>query len=117
MPKAKPEGYVRLFVDEGPPMAALLRRVGAGGAATGYVAVLLASLAGADHPGAGMASAPHPFPAAGHHAASLVEPLSGRELGVLRLLAAGLTNQEIAPGLKAAAWVFGRGQPPIRRGG
>ncbi len=40
---AEPEGYVRTFVDEGPPMTALLREAANHGIATAYVARLLAA--------------------------------------------------------------------------
>ena len=43
---AEPEGYVRLFVDEGPPMATLLKAVARGDAASGYVRGLVAALTG-----------------------------------------------------------------------
>ncbi len=41
---AEPEGYVRLFADEGRPMAALLRAAGKQGIAPGYVRRLLAAV-------------------------------------------------------------------------
>jgi LuxR family maltose regulon positive regulatory protein len=77
---AEPEGAVRPFVDEGAPMAALLRRASPGNASP-FVATILAAMPGAEQTGA-------PAP--------LAEPLSARELAVLRLLAAGLTGPEIA---------------------
>ncbi len=40
---AEPEGYHRLFVDEGAPMVELLRRAQARGSAPAYVALLLAA--------------------------------------------------------------------------
>jgi LuxR family maltose regulon positive regulatory protein len=40
---AEPEGYVRLFADEGAPMIDLLRRAQARGSAPAYVALLLAA--------------------------------------------------------------------------
>ena len=43
---AEPEGYVRIFVDEGPPMAALLRAVGEGRRRRRYVRRLLAAVDG-----------------------------------------------------------------------
>ncbi len=80
---AEPEGYVRIFLDEGPPMASLLRALAKSGNAGGYVRRLLA----ADHQGAGRP------PAAQR---DLIEPLSDRELDVLRLLGTDLDGPEIA---------------------
>jgi LuxR family maltose regulon positive regulatory protein len=96
---AEPEGYVRTFVDEGEPMARLLsqilvaqrkgRQALSRGIAPSYVAGLLAAF-GQE---AELAS-----PAM----ESLVEPLTERELEVLRLIVAGLSNSEIAEGLVIA---------------
>jgi LuxR family maltose regulon positive regulatory protein len=82
---AEPEGYVRLFADLGLPMARLLQEARSRDVMPGYVATLLAAC------GAGPAR-----PAAER---ALPEPLSARELEVLRLIAAGLTNREIAAAL------------------
>jgi ATP/maltotriose-dependent transcriptional regulator MalT len=96
---AGPEGYVRVFVDEGAPMARLLGRL-AIAQRTGQVAapamvppVYLDRLARAFQPGR-RAAAPTTPQLAG--VAGLVEPLSDRELEVLELLAAGRSNQQIA---------------------
>jgi LuxR family maltose regulon positive regulatory protein len=80
---AEQREYIRLFVDEGEPMVALLRQAYAHGIAPEYVITLL-SAAGSQT----RASPPHAFP--------LVEPLTKRELAVLRLLVRGLSNAEIA---------------------
>jgi LuxR family maltose regulon positive regulatory protein len=80
---AEPEGYVRSFVDEGEPMARLLRRALTQGIAPGYAGRLLAAY-GKSAAVASPVSQP------------LVEPLTERELEVLHLIAAGLSNGEIA---------------------
>jgi len=91
---AEPEGFIRIFVDEGPPMARLLYEALAREIAPDYVRRLLAAFPLA-----------RPEPAAEREQATpsgtlarqseLVEPLSERELEVLELFAEGLTNQEI----------------------
>jgi LuxR family maltose regulon positive regulatory protein len=86
---AQPEGYVRIFLDEGEPMRELLRHAGSRGIAPQYAARLLSEFA--KEPGAPPAI-PQP----------LIEPLSERELEVLRLLAAGKSNDEIAVDLVLA---------------
>jgi LuxR family transcriptional regulator, maltose regulon positive regulatory protein len=81
--RAEPEGYVRLFADEGAPMAALLRLLGRDDRAPrGYVRRLTA------------ASTARPDGAASGQ--PLVDPLSERELDVLRLLASDLDGPDIA---------------------
>jgi len=86
---AEPENYVRTFVDVGEPMKALLHAAVERGIATKYVHRLLGAFAGETKDDRRITLA----------SAALVEPLSDRELDVLRLLAGGQTNQEIANGL------------------
>jgi LuxR family maltose regulon positive regulatory protein len=96
-------GYIRVFADEGAPMHALLTQLAA--ARPGqqhaarridprYLAALLRACgpAGAVPPRIRAAAAPP----------GLIEPLTGRELEVLRLLAAGKSNQRIAHDLVVA---------------
>jgi LuxR family transcriptional regulator, maltose regulon positive regulatory protein len=79
---AEPEGYVRVFVDEGPPMTSLLRAAAKQGTRRDYVRRLLAAASGIEHSG--------PIKQA------LIEPLSERELDVLRLLGTELDGPAIA---------------------
>ncbi len=83
---AEPEGYVRLFADLGLPMARLLQEARSRAVMPDYVATLLAAC-GTDI--ARSSSGPGTLP----------EPLSVREQDVLNLIAAGLTNREIAEAL------------------
>ena len=94
---ACPEGYVRVFADEGPPMAVLLGRLIAAQrkvpATAGVPLGCLARLQRA------FDDAGHARPAPGHGTAAIpgiVEPLTARELEVLGMLAAGRSNQAIA---------------------
>lgn len=79
---AEPEGYVRLFVDEGAPMAALLDAAAKRGIAQNYVRQLLTAFGKSEGK-----------PPADQH---LLEPLSERELDVLRLLGSELDGPDIA---------------------
>jgi LuxR family maltose regulon positive regulatory protein len=78
---AEPEGYVRMFAGEGPSMASLLRAAAKRGIAPSYVRRLLAA---ADR------SEGTPV------RQRLIEPLSERELDVLRLLGSDLDGPDIA---------------------
>ena len=86
---AEPGGFIRTFVDEGAPMARLLREALSRGVRPEYVRRLLAAFPVDD---AGRAASP----ATSVAGSRLAEPLSSRELEVLALIAKGLTNQEIA---------------------
>jgi LuxR family maltose regulon positive regulatory protein len=79
---AEPEGFVRIFVDEGPPMAALLEAAdGKRRISPDYAQKLLAALGKVED------STPKPV---------LIDPLSERERDVLRLLGTDLDGPEIA---------------------
>lgn len=86
---AQPHGYMRIFVDEGAPMRRLLESLQQSGVAPDYLSRLLRDF-DAQHSG------PSFVRTAGVSAVDLPEPLTPRELEVLRLLAAGASNQRIA---------------------
>jgi LuxR family maltose regulon positive regulatory protein len=79
---AEPEGYVRLFVDEGRPMASLLRALAKEAGAGSYVRRLLGAFDGT--------AVSRPV------SQGLIDPLSARELDVLRLLGTDLDGPDIA---------------------
>ena len=92
---ASQQGHVRVFADEGPPMAALLGRLIAAQRADQTAArVPLAFLARLQRAFGDASPTPGTRPA--RAVPGLIEPLTGRELEVLRLLAAGRSNQDIA---------------------
>ncbi len=85
---AEPEGFIRIFVDEGIPMAHLLAEASAHRVMPDYVGKLLAACEAERRKHEGNRYAPP--------AQSLIEPLSQRELDVLQLIARGLSNSEIS---------------------
>jgi LuxR family transcriptional regulator, maltose regulon positive regulatory protein len=99
-----PQGHVRVFADEGPPMGALLGRLVAAHRAKqapvrriplSCLARLVQAFDGKLNAAAALRPELGTVPA-------LIEPLTGRELEVLRLLAAGKSNQRIAHDLFVA---------------
>lgn len=88
---AEPESYVRIFIDEGQPMAHLLSAAIDRRIAPGYAPNLLSALEAE-----GMVTGHRARSEPGSPAPTLPEPLSQRELEVLRLVAAGLSNREIS---------------------
>ena len=94
---AEPEGYVRMFVDEGTSMAELIREVARHGFLPGYTSRLLSAFE-AERKMIGAETPLSAAPASG----SLIEPLSQRELDILRLFKTELSGPEIAQELVIA---------------
>jgi len=99
-----PQGHVRVFADEGPPMGALLGRLVAAHRAKqaparplppSCLARLMQAFDGKLNAAAALRPELGTVP-------GLIEPLTGRELEVLRLIAAGRSNQRIAHDLVVA---------------
>ena len=92
-------GYIRPFVDEGRAIVPLLRQAAAQGIAVEYVARLLEALEARTK--TVIAPVPPPLerprqPSGKADHVLVFEPLSEREIEVVRALAEGLSNQEIA---------------------
>jgi LuxR family maltose regulon positive regulatory protein len=83
---AETEGYVRIFVDAGPPMVGLLEAAAKRGIATDYARQLLTAFGNAEVTA----------PVKQDSKKIQIEPLSARELEVLRLLGTDLDGPEIA---------------------
>lgn len=86
---AEPEGYSQIFVDEGAPLAELLRKL-AGGKRQTYIHKLLAAFGVEEIQPSVLSRQP------------LIEPLSERELDVLKLLGTELSGPEIADKLSVS---------------
>jgi LuxR family maltose regulon positive regulatory protein len=84
---AEPGGFIRIFVDEGMPMAQLLSEAAAHGIMPDYTGKLLAVFEAEKQKSEDKSFLPPAQP--------LIEPLSQRELEVLQLIAQGLSNDEI----------------------
>jgi LuxR family maltose regulon positive regulatory protein len=82
---AKPEGYVRLFLEAGEPVVALLQQAASHSIHPEYVSKLLSAF------GEKISSAPPP-----PHTSAIIEPLTKREIQVLQLICEGCSNQQIS---------------------
>jgi LuxR family maltose regulon positive regulatory protein len=94
---AEPGGFIRLFVDEGLPMAQLLSNAAALGMMPDYTGRLLAAFDTTDQE-----SEVTPVLSPAPDGQPLVEPLSQRELEVLQLITHGLSNGQISERLYLA---------------
>ncbi len=91
---SEPEGFVLAFVEEGAPMARLLYQIVGRGIMPEYVGRLLAAFEiTGKHEIEKEQRCPEPLRT---HAPALIEALTRREIEILQLVAAGLSNREIA---------------------
>ena len=85
---AEPGGFMRIFIDEGIPMAQLLSDVATRGMMADYAGKLLAVFEAEEQKSNNISSQ--------HPAQLRIEPLSLRELEILRFIAQGHSNGEIS---------------------
>ncbi len=97
---AEPEGFIGVFVEQGPPVAEalanLVKQNQLGTVQPGYVERILAAFSSLQPPGAMRGEQTAPDLPVGTGPAALIEPLTDRELEVLCLMAEGLKYKEIA---------------------
>ncbi len=96
---AEPEGFVRVFLDEGEVMLRLLN--GDFFAKNGYAKRIISLRKKEKRPAAPPVS-PEEAPLVEIANRNLIEPLSERELQILRLIAGGLSNRDISERLSLA---------------
>jgi LuxR family maltose regulon positive regulatory protein len=86
--KGEPEGYVRTFADEGRLLLPLLRRALLQGTTPEYTASLISTISAEERRRRG-----HADPSEGVRSGAM---LSARELEIMKLIGAGLSNRQIA---------------------
>jgi LuxR family maltose regulon positive regulatory protein len=103
---AKPGGFIRIFIDEGQPMAHLLSEAATQGVMADYAGRLLVEFHAEKRKSDSKYTPATPLPLIASKVRpvkdTLIEPLSQRELEVLRLIAQGLSNREIGERLYLA---------------
>jgi len=92
---AEPEGYVRMFLDEGSSMMQLLREASAREIMPDYTDKLLAAFESEKRKSEDKPDLPPALPEGHRDGEPLIDPLSQRELEILNLIAQGLSNREI----------------------
>lgn len=80
---AQPEGFTRVFLDQGAPLARLIYQLSVRGTEHSYASTLLPAFK------IEPVESPHP-------AQNLIEPLTAREIEVLKLIETGCGNQDVA---------------------
>lgn len=93
---AEPEGYVRMFLDEGQSMLQLLREAAGRDIMPGYTGKLLAAFEAEKRKSENKSPSPPTLQVGHREGELLIEPLSQRELKILQLIAQGLSNRQIA---------------------
>jgi LuxR family maltose regulon positive regulatory protein len=92
---AKPEGYIRMFIDEPSSMLHLLHEASAREIMPDYTHKLLAAFEAEQRKSESKPDLPAGLPEAHRDGEPIIEPLSQRELQILQLIAQGLSNREI----------------------
>jgi LuxR family transcriptional regulator, maltose regulon positive regulatory protein len=93
---AEPGGFIRLYIDEGKPMAQLLREAVSQRSMSDYISKLLSAFEVEKRINEDKPDLHHTLPKGHRDGEPLIEPLSERELEVLKLLRTDLNGPEIA---------------------